>query len=174
MFSDSLVIMKLQFICLLIALLILVSSCNTAPKTQPIIIEEGVEEEQKEEPEENDIVDVTGAITKEIVENASNEINETSEINETEEEDTKTIVIEDLKFKPTKITIPIGTTVVWEHTDRHLDRDDIVHIVMVYPIAERSDRMFYGDKFNVTFDKPGEYYFIDIVFKESMRGDITV
>ena len=62
MFSDSLVIMKLQFICLLIALLILVSSCNTAPKTQPIIIEEGVEEEQKEEPEENDIVDVTGAI----------------------------------------------------------------------------------------------------------------
>lgn len=153
--------MNVRYLFLLLALLVLISACNTGPKTQPIIVEEEKEAELAAKTE------VTGAVTQETARNDSIELNKT-------EENTKTIIIEDIKFKPDKITIPTGTTVIWKHQDKYLGNENIMHIVMVYPIAKRSEKMAYGGMFNVTFDEPGKYYYIDIVFKESMRGDIIV
>lgn len=156
--------MNPRYLLLLLALLVLISACDTGPKTQPIIVEE---EKESEPAAETDVTDVTGAVTQETPKNDSVELNKT-------DENTKTIIIEDIKFKPDKITIPAGTTVIWKHQDKYLGNENIMHIVMVYPIAKRSEKMAYGGMFNVTFDEPGKYYYIDIIFKENMRGDIIV
>jgi len=165
--------MKLAFI--LFTLLLLVSACSAEPKTQPIIVGEPPEPAETTEPvKDTDVIDVTGAVTKEIVDNVSNVENVSTNTNETEEGNTRTIIIQDLNFKPNKITIPIGTTVIWKHQDQNPGNENIVHMVMVYPTAKKSQRMLYGDTFDVIFDKPGRYYFIDVIFKETMRGDIVV
>lgn len=95
------------------------------------------------------------------------------------EETTNQVVIEidDLKFIPNKLNISQGTTVVWEHKDEYAGNDHLVHTLMVYPpegAGFQSPRMLLGDTFNYTFTEPGEYWYISIVFKNRMRGYITV
>ena len=165
---------------LFISALLVIAGCSEEEKTQPVIVDVGDAEPvspEDIEPEDRGMEDVSGEVTKEIVKESDAEPipQEDNESAEPEEEDnTKTIIIEDVKFKPDDITIPAGTKVIWKHEDDFLDKENIIHMIMVYPIGKRSDRMFYGDTFNVTFDEPGEYDYIDIIFKERMRGKITV
>jgi plastocyanin len=56
-----------------------------------------------------------------------------------------------------KITVPIGTTVVWENDD------DIVHTVVALDGAFRSPALDTEDKFSFTFDKAGTFeYFCSL------------
>jgi len=96
-------------------------------------------------------------------------------------ENQEIITISDITFKPKEMTIEPGTNILWIHNDKYNNQDSIVHVVRIYPMepgmkfkSVQSERMSYGDKFNVTLDEPGKYYFIDIIFKNQMKGYITV
>jgi plastocyanin len=65
--------------------------------------------------------------------------------------------IDNFTFKPDTITVPIGTTVVWENDD------DIVHTVVALDGAFRSPALDTEDKFSFTFDKAGTFeYFCSL------------
>ncbi len=108
---------------------------------------------------------------------ADEEVGEDSEEQDSEEP-FEIIQIENLKFKPDEMTIEAGTRVRWIHKDMYQDNDKIVHQIGIYkrgePFYERSDRMFYDDSFEYIFEEPGEYWYVDIVFIDRMRGEITV
>jgi len=104
---------------------------------------------------------------------------------EQEEEELRTariakISIEDIRFKPSDITIEKDYTVVWEHEDTYQGNEKIIHQITIYPPLNskvntiRSPRLFLGDSFNYTFTESGEYWYIDLIFKQHMRGYITV
>jgi plastocyanin len=59
--------------------------------------------------------------------------------------------IDNFTFKPDIITVPVGTTVVWENDD------DIVHTVVSRDGAFRSPALDTEDKFSFTFDKTGTF-----------------
>ena len=70
---------------------------------------------------------------------------------------------------------------MWIHNDEYGGRDNLIHILRIYPLTPRSDfttvqstRMQLDDTFNVTLDVPGEYYYVDLIFKDAMKGFITV
>src|SRR3989344_4020034 len=88
------------------------------------------------------------------------------------------IEIKDVKFNPNSIIISAGTTVKWIHNDRFGNNENIIHQVGLYKKGElfnvRSNSLKYGESFNYTFNETGEYWYIDVVFVEKMRGDITV
>jgi plastocyanin len=61
--------------------------------------------------------------------------------------------IDNFTFKPDTITVPVGTTVVWQNDD------DIVHTVVALDGAFRSPE----DRFTFTFDKAGTFeYFCSL------------
>ena len=65
--------------------------------------------------------------------------------------------IDNFTFMPDTITIPVGTTVVWENDD------DIVHTVVSLDGAFRSQALDTEDKFSFTFDKTGTFeYFCSL------------
>jgi plastocyanin len=65
--------------------------------------------------------------------------------------------IDNFTFKPDTITVPVGTTVVWENDD------DIVHTVVALDGAFRSPALDTEDKFSFTFDKAGTFeYFCSL------------
>ncbi|MFC1800757.1 cupredoxin domain-containing protein [Nanoarchaeota archaeon] len=127
--------------------------------------------------DEEDELDEEDAEEEEESELAENET-ETDVLNETETEPEETettakIIIEDIGYTPKEITVAPGTTVIWEHKDMYEGRTNIKHMVSILS-NEKSDMMMYGDTFNFTFVEPGEYSFIDVIYKASMRGKIIV
>jgi plastocyanin len=65
--------------------------------------------------------------------------------------------IDNFTFKPHTITVPVGTTVVWENDD------DIPHTVVSLDGTFRSAALDTEDKFSFTFDKAGTFeYFCSL------------
>ena len=65
--------------------------------------------------------------------------------------------IDNFTFKPGTITVPVGTTVVWENDD------DIPHTVVSLDGTFRSPALDTEDKFSFTFDTPGTFeYFCSL------------
>jgi plastocyanin len=65
--------------------------------------------------------------------------------------------IDNFTFKPDTMTVPVGTTVVWENDD------DIVHTVVSLDGTFRSQALDTEDKFSFTFDKIGTFeYFCSL------------
>ena len=65
--------------------------------------------------------------------------------------------IDNFAFKPGTVTVPVGTTVLWEN------KDDIPHTVVSLDGTFRSPALDTDDKFSVTFDKAGTFeYFCSL------------
>ena len=66
------------------------------------------------------------------------------------------VVIDNYKFAPTDLTIPVGTTVTW------VNHDEEVHTVTAgdSPKSFKSSGLDTDDKFSFTFTKPGSYSYI--------------
>ena len=107
--------MGMKTLIILVALVILISSCSTEEKTKPIV------------------TDITAQFVREVQEvNESeeeiraNETKEIEEINKSEEEKplpirkpgTHVITIEELRLNPQELTIKKGDTVIWNHKDK--------------------------------------------------------
>jgi len=175
---------------------------ETAEESEPEDVEEPDEDVAAEPEEDNvseDVVD-EGIGTNETEDSSSVnesseepdggvEINGTQVTDEEEEEssdesedseDVQVIKIEDLKFVPNDVTIKAGTKVRWVHDDLYAGNEKIKHIVRVYPKQGQtlkdtiSKGLFYGDTFEIIFEEPGDYYYIDVVYSTQMRGDIVV
>ena len=84
------------------------------------------------------------------------------------------IEIKDLQFAPEEVTIRKGMTVIWEHNDRYLGREDLYHKVTAHYNEFVSPMMKFGDNYNHTFIKEGVYTYVDSVYKRKMRGAIIV
>ena len=165
--------MKVIYLVGAFLLIIFISGCAKAP-TGNIIIEDigsQVEEEQLAEAQPEETEAAEPAENETLAEEAANISEE-----EAEPVNANLIEIKDLTFNPGELTVDKGATVVWKHNDRHLDRDDVRHqiSIIMYPYSVRSDLLFFGDKFEYTFDKEGEYIFTDAVYKEGLRGKIIV
>ena len=61
--------------------------------------------------------------------------------------------INEMKFLPTEITVPVGTEVEWDN------KDESPHTVVAIDAAKtfKSDALDTGDSFKFTFSKPGTY-----------------
>src|SRR5215472_11327207 len=70
--------------------------------------------------------------------------------------ETREVVIDNYKFAPADLTIPVGTTVTW------VNHDAEVHTVTAAdsPKSFKSSGMDTDDKFSFTFTKPGSYSYI--------------
>ncbi|HET9699883.1 MAG TPA: cupredoxin domain-containing protein [Burkholderiales bacterium] len=63
------------------------------------------------------------------------------------------VKIENYKFQPEKVTVKVGTTVKWTNNEKRASHS-------IWFKAERipeSERMFSGDSWERSFDKPGTY-----------------
>jgi plastocyanin len=77
------------------------------------------------------------------------------------------ITIDNFSFKRDTITVPVGTTVVWENDD------DILHNVVAADREFRSSALGTEDKFSFAFNKAGTFdCFCSL--HSSMKGQIVV
>ena len=77
------------------------------------------------------------------------------------------ITIDNFSFKRDTITVPLGTTVVWENDD------DIPHNVVATDGEFRSSALDTEDKFSFTFNKAGTFdYFCSL--HSFMKGQVVV
>ena len=77
------------------------------------------------------------------------------------------VTIDNFTFKSDTITVPVGTTVMWENDD------DIPHTVVSLDGAFRSQALDTDDKYSFTFDKAGTYeYFCGL--HPQMTGKVVV
>jgi plastocyanin len=77
------------------------------------------------------------------------------------------ITIDNFSFKAATVTVPAGTTVVWENGD------DIAHNVVALDGTFRSQALDTEDKFSFTFAAAGTYeYFCSL--HPRMKGEIVV
>jgi len=77
------------------------------------------------------------------------------------------IIIDNFSFKADKLTVPAGTTVVWENDD------DIAHNIVALDGTFRSQALDTEDKFKFIFTEAGTYeYFCSL--HPRMRGEIVV
>jgi plastocyanin len=67
--------------------------------------------------------------------------------------DTVAVDIADYKFSPAELTIKVGTTVTWTNKEKRTSHS----VWFLEPGDRESDRLFPGDSFSRTFDKPGSY-----------------
>ncbi|MPZ00726.1 MAG: amidase [Actinophytocola sp.] len=79
---------------------------------------------------------------------------------------TKQVRIVDFVFEPGDITVPVGTTVVWQQLD------DSTHTVD-FDDGEKSGDMAKGDTYRHTFDTPGKYPYL-CFYHPRMTGTVTV
>ncbi len=78
------------------------------------------------------------------------------------------ISIEDFRFQPPDLTVPVGATVTWTN-----DEAGIAHTTTADDGTWNSGSLQPGDAFEMTFDQPGTYsYFCSI--HPSMQATITV
>jgi plastocyanin len=79
------------------------------------------------------------------------------------------VVIDDFRFGPAELTVPVGTKVVWTNDDS----DPHTVTSETDPKLLKSPPLDTGDSFAFTFDKPGTYrYFCSI--HPRMQGTIVV
>ncbi|MDP4221189.1 MAG: cupredoxin domain-containing protein [Bacteroidota bacterium] len=62
-----------------------------------------------------------------------------------------TVIMADTKFTPNVITVPRGTTVVWQNAE------DRVHTATANDKSWNTGDMKIGERKGITFDKPGTY-----------------
>jgi plastocyanin len=75
--------------------------------------------------------------------------------------------IDNFAFKPDTITVPIGTTVVWEN------KDDTPHTIVSLDGTFRSPALDTDDKFSFTFNKAGVFeYFCSL--HPYMKAELVV
>ncbi|CAB3792276.1 plastocyanin/azurin family copper-binding protein [Pararobbsia alpina] len=82
---------------------------------------------------------------------------------------TATVVIGNFSFNPPRLSIPVGTTVVWQN------EDDMPHTIVndAAPREFKSPPIDSGEHFSWTFSKAGTYaYFCSV--HPRMTGVITV
>ena len=80
---------------------------------------------------------------------------------------TMEVAIDNFAFRPTDLTVAVGTTVTWTN------RDDIPHTVVSPDKVFKSKVLDTDEKFSVTFDTPGTFpYFCSIHPK--MTGKVVV
>ncbi len=77
------------------------------------------------------------------------------------------VSIDNFRFGPTSITVPVGTTVTWTN------RDDMVHTVTASTRAFSSPGLETGETFSHTFDKPGTYQYF-CALHPRMTGTVVV
>lgn len=77
------------------------------------------------------------------------------------------------KFNPQRVTVSVGDTVTWVHED---DEYDTHNVLFEDPSMEGSNkRMKLGNKFSLTFSKPGEYpYYCSYHKDNGMIGLVIV
>src|SRR4051794_7717003 len=78
-----------------------------------------------------------------------------------------TVRIENFTFEPQKVTVPVGTTVVFENAD------DIPHLVVATDGSFRSKALDTGDTFTLKVEKPGELAYF-CALHPHMQGTISV
>src|SRR3989338_2661237 len=120
--------MKVIYFVGALLLIIFISGCAKAPTGNIIIEDVGsqVEEEKPAEAQPEETAAVESAENETLAEEAANISEEAAEpVN------ANIIEIRDLTFNPGELTVDKGTTVVWKHNDRHLDRDDIRHQINI-------------------------------------------
>src|SRR4029077_5866988 len=79
--------------------------------------------------------------------------------NAQEKMSTMEVKIDNLRFGPATLTVPVGTTVTW------INRDDIPHTVVSTDDSKtfKSKVLDTDEKFSFTFSKPGTYpYFCSV------------
>ena len=89
------------------------------------------------------------------------------------------VKMEDVRLMPKDLNITAGTTVQWVHNDLYNENKNIIHQVAIYnnnvaSFYVRSNNLRFGDSFNYTFTEPGNYWFIDIIFRDRMKGTVIV
>lgn len=78
------------------------------------------------------------------------------------------IMIKDMKFVPSQITISPGTTVTW------FNQDNAAHKVVAYDRLFYGQRLVHGDKYSFTFTQEGTHKYFDANFPKILRGTIIV
>ncbi len=77
------------------------------------------------------------------------------------------VTIKNFAFGPAAVTVPVGTTVTWVNVDVE------PHTVISNEKKFQSEALDTGDRFSVTFDKPGTYgYFCSL--HPHMTGKVVV
>lgn len=79
------------------------------------------------------------------------------------------VAIVDYKFIPSELKVSRGTTVKWLNKEKRTSHS----ILFLEPGASESDRLFPGDTWSRTFDKPGTYPY-RCGPHEEMKGRIVV
>jgi plastocyanin len=83
---------------------------------------------------------------------------------------TVTVSMKEDRFRPARITVAVGTTVLWLNEE---ERPDWEHNVIARDYRWASSNFFPGETFARTFDTPGTYrYFCDL--HGGMTGVIIV
>ncbi len=168
--------MRVYFLILLVMILFITGCISKT--TGNVVIEdakEQLDEEQKLVEEEKETTIVQEVEEENITEEVEEETDITGEVaNETNATTTGNIVsMENLEFVPKILTIKEGTTVIWKHNDKYVD--NMKHMIRIYPGGTASPYMFYGDSFNYTFNKVGEYTIVNVIYvKKDVKGKIFV
>src|SRR5690242_12790165 len=77
-----------------------------------------------------------------------------------------TVKIENFTFEPQKVTVPVGTTVLFENAD------DIPHLVAASDGSFRSKALDTGDTYALKVEKPGELAYF-CALHPHMQGTIS-
>ncbi|MBS3097462.1 cupredoxin domain-containing protein [Candidatus Woesearchaeota archaeon] len=158
--------MKILGLAAVLMFIIFISGCVSSPTGSVIL--ENVDEETPERSIEEVVAEENLSEEQEEI------VEEILEKQEEASEGIKKVEMKNLKFDPAEVTVKKGTTVIWQHNDQYNDRSDIKHLISAFYGKFRSPTLYYGDSYNFTFNEAGEFGYIDIVYKETMRGKITV
>lgn len=82
---------------------------------------------------------------------------------------TAEVHIRDYKFTPASLTVKVGATVKWVNDEKRTTHS----VLFTGPGGFESERMFPGESWQRTFDKPGTYPFSCGPHPE-MKGEIIV
>lgn len=163
---------------LLIIALFLITACS------PTDVEPEVTDELPDDTTVDNASDSTNT-SDDLADDTADDITDDTSDDTTDENETEVdindgyhiVSMKDLKFDPKDIIIAKGDTVSWVHEDDYSDNENLVHILQIYgpePSAGNSGRMLIGDTFDKTFNVPGSYWYIDVIFSAQMRGTINV
>ena len=124
--------------------------------------------------EDNNLNEDINIIEEEAInESALNEnIDAIENTEESKEEPVQTISVLRGEFKPATLKINKGETVLWKNNDLK----SFKHIISIYSKDRGviSPQLVYGDEFRHTFNQTGEFVYIDLLFKENMKGKVIV
>ncbi len=79
------------------------------------------------------------------------------------------VLIQDYKYAPAALTVKVGTTVKWVNNEKRTTHS----ILFTGPGGFESERIFPGESWQRTFDKPGAYAYTCGPHPE-MKGKIDV